>query len=176
MYSDDDIQYALETTEVLLEPDRRIDTFGTTNFEFHLVTPLMDSVDKVRVRNGFVCAERPTILTPDPYDSFSHEGFSEQAQAFFEWLRRNHPGSSGEMLKYGFHFRKDRVTESLINDGFEIVRDRVLEDVRQSNNPLSAVIVGVDDAWEFCLLKFTIEMIEKSRGTNIFDFKRRGLL
>ena len=28
MYSQDDIQYALESTKVLLEPDRRIDTFG----------------------------------------------------------------------------------------------------------------------------------------------------
>jgi hypothetical protein len=27
-----------------------------------------------------------------------------------------------------------------------------------------------------CLLKFTVEMIEKSQGINLFDFKRRGLL
>ena len=32
----DDIAYAMETTKVVHEPDRRIDTFGTTNFEFHL--------------------------------------------------------------------------------------------------------------------------------------------
>jgi len=175
MYSDDDIQYALETTEVLMEPDRRIDTFGTTTFEFHLVSQLMDQVDKVRVRTGSVCAEKPTIVRPDPYDEFTHEGFGEQAAAFFEYLQRNFP-QSGEMLKYGFHFRKDSVSEEIVSDGFENVRDRVMEDVRQSNNPLSAVIAGVDDAWEFCLLKFTIEMIEKSKGINIFDFKRRGLL
>jgi hypothetical protein len=34
----------------------------------------------------------------------------------------------------------------------------------------------VDDAWEVCLLKFTIEMIERSAGENIGDFKRRGLI
>ncbi len=32
MHSPDDVQYAMETTRVLLEPDRRIETFGTTSF------------------------------------------------------------------------------------------------------------------------------------------------
>jgi len=42
--------------------------------------------------------------------------------------------------------------------------------------PLSAVIQGVDDAWEVCLLKFTIDMIERSSGGNIGDFRKRGLI
>src|SRR6187402_3313764 len=42
MHSPDNIQYALETTRVLLEPDRRIDTFGDTRFEFQLLSELMD--------------------------------------------------------------------------------------------------------------------------------------
>ena len=50
MYSQDDIQYALEFTQILLEPDRRIDTFGSTSFEFHLISELMDSVNETRVR------------------------------------------------------------------------------------------------------------------------------
>ena len=48
----DDIAYAMENTVVLHEPDRLIDTFGTTNFQFHLLTEPMDSVGKVRVREG----------------------------------------------------------------------------------------------------------------------------
>jgi hypothetical protein len=39
-----------------------------------------------------------------------------------------------------------------------------------------AVIEGVDDAWEVCLLKFAIDMIGKSTDINVFDFKRKGLL
>jgi hypothetical protein len=38
------------------------------------------------------------------------------------------------------------------------------------------VISGVDETWEISLLKFTVEMIEKSQKINLFDFKRRGLL
>jgi hypothetical protein len=47
--------------------------------------------------------------------------------------------------------------------------------VEESNEPLSAVIQGVDDAWEVCLLKFTIDLIERSSADNLGDFRRRGL-
>ncbi len=45
MHSEFDFQYAMENTKVLHEPDRRIDTFGTTQFEFQLVSELMDSAN-----------------------------------------------------------------------------------------------------------------------------------
>ena len=174
MYSRDDIQYALEATEILLEPDRRIDTFGSTSFEFHLITELMDSVTETRVREGTVHADRPTIIKPEAYAELAFEGFSDQAQAFARWMEDN--VSDISILKYGFSFRKDQVREDLVNEPYEAVRDRVLERVEKQSNPLTAVIHGVDDTWEICLLKFTVEMIGKSQGINVFDFKRRGLL
>ncbi len=176
MYTDDDIQYALEMTRVLHEPDRRIDTFGTTTFNFHLVSELMDKANEVRVRQGVVHAERPRILKPDPYEDFNFEGFGEQAQAFSEWFKRHVQRGGLALLKYGFSFRRDSVTEEIIHDSFQTVCDRVVTRVNESSNPLNAVICGVDDTWEISLLRFTVEMIEKSQGINIFDFKRRGLL
>lgn len=174
MYSDDDIQYALEATEVIHEPDRRIDTFGTTRFEFHLITELMDSVGEVRVRNGFMNAERPKILKPDPYEDLFFEGFGEQAQVFADWFKRHATDLS--MVRYGFNFKKDGVTEDRVHDPYPVVRDRIVERVVRSGNPMTAVIHGVDDAWEICLLKFTVQLIHSSRDINLFDFKRRGLM
>ncbi|MFK5921595.1 MAG: hypothetical protein QM496_05405 [Verrucomicrobiota bacterium] len=174
MYSDDDIQYALETTKILHEPDRRIDTFGTTSFQFVLVSQLMDSVSQVRVRNGTIDAERPRILRPEGYDDFSFEGFGEQAEAFREWFKRS--GGDMAFLKYGFNFAKRNVTESIVHEGLAEVCDRVIEDIRSSGNPFRAVIQGVDDTWEISLLKFSMEMIRQSHGINEFDFKRKGLL
>ena len=57
-------------------------------------------------------------------------------------------------------------------------RDRLTDRLRRriSVQPLSAVIQGVDDAWEVCLLKFTIDMIERSAGGNLGDFRKRGLI
>lgn len=174
MYSEDDIQFAIESTEVLHEPDRRIDTFGSTKFEFFLITEMMDSVNEVRVRNGTMTAEKPQILRPEPYSELSFEGFGDQAEQFAEWLRDH--GHDFSLLRYGFNFRRDNVSQEVIRDDFGTVRDRVLKDVHSKNDPMHAVISGVDDAWEICLLKFTVQMIEKSHGINVFDFKRRGLL
>jgi hypothetical protein len=52
MHTTDNIQYALATTRVLREPDRRIDTFGETRFEFQLISELMDRTGEVRIRTG----------------------------------------------------------------------------------------------------------------------------
>lgn len=173
-YSQDDIVYAMETTQVLHQPDRRIDTFGATSFEFSLVTELMDCANQVRVREGRIDAERPKILRPDGYEELSFEGFGEQADAFKEWLTNS--GGDLAFLKYGFNFIRGNLTESIVHDSIEVVSDRVVEDVRSSNNPLSAVISGIEDGWEFCLLKFTMDMVQESHGINVFDFKRRGFL
>ena len=174
MFSDDDIYYAMEMTRVAHEPDRRIDTFGTTNFEFILLSELMDSVNKVRVRSGRICAERPTIVKPEAYSELMFEGFGEQAQAFEDWMRRHAADLS--FLKYGFNFRKSDVKEQMVHESMENVEERVVREQVDLGDPGSAVIVGVEDTWEICLLRFTMEMIQKSQGINIFDFKRRGLL
>ena len=39
-----------------------------------------------------------------------------------------------------------------------------------------ALIAGVDDAWEVCLLKFSMEMIQRSAGGNVAEWTRRGLV
>jgi hypothetical protein len=57
-----------------------------------------------------------------------------------------------------------------------MVVGKLMDEVRTSGNPMRAIIQSVDDTWEISLLKFTVDMIEKSQGINVFDFKRRGLL
>jgi hypothetical protein len=169
-----DIQYALENTQVLHEPDRRIDTFGSTHFEFQIVTELMDTVGAVRVREGRIEAEKPLILRPELPGQFDFEGFGPEVAGFGEFLRDNLHKLA--ILKYGFKFRKGDISEQIIHESMEEVTGKLLSDIRSSGNPMRAVIQGVDDTWEICLLKFTVEMIEKSQNINLFDFKRRGLL
>lgn len=178
MHSPDDIQYALETTRVLREPDRRIDTFGETRFEFQLLSELMDRTGEVRIRTGEVEAQRPRILRPDAYREIELEGFDENARRRLDSLleRMRGEGANLSFLQYGFQFRRTQVQEEIVHDSLEAVRDRVLEDIRRTGNPARAIIEGVDDAWEVSLFKFSLEMILRSRDINAFDFKRRGLL
>ncbi len=174
MLSYDEISWALENSEVLHTPDRRIDTFGATNFEFTLISELMDDVNKVRIREGKMCAERPTIIRPEGYADLMFEGFGEHADAFAAWFKDH--ASDLSFLKYGFTFAMRDFSESIVTDSMQAVCDRVVEDVRSSGNPSRAVIAGVDDTWDISLLKFNMDMIQKSHEINEFDFKRRGLL
>ena len=176
MHTEYDIQYALEMTKVLHEPDRRIDTFGSTEFEFQIVSELMDSINATRIRTGRIEAEKPLIMRPDPASvaNFDFEGFGPEALAFGDFLRENL--SRLAVLKYGFKFRMNDMKEEIIHEPMPEVCGKLLDELRTTGNPMRAVIAGVDDTWEICLLKFTVEMIEKSQKINLFDFKRRGLL
>lgn len=174
MLNEDAFQYAIDNTHVFRAPLRRIDTFGTTKFRFYLVTELMDHVDRVRVRGGHLHAERPQILTPDYLQRTLAEGFGEQAEEFVGWLRRHAPQLA--MLKYGFQFRKTELTESLVHCSVEEMLGRLNDEVDRSEDPMSAIIRGVDEGWEVCLLKFATDMIESSAPENLGDWKRRGLI
>lgn len=175
MFSEDDIHYAFTVTETLVEPARRLETFGSTNFDFQLISEPMDAVGQVRIREGRVQAERPVLLRPEGMRDLEFEGFDDsQSAAFARWLKE----SMGKIafLQYGFNFKKSDVTESTVHEPLAAVQDRLVNAAQQGNNSSLAVIYGVDDTWEICLLKFTLEMAQKSHGINVFDFKRRGLL
>lgn len=174
MYSEFDFQYAMENTKVLHEPDRRIDTFGSTQFEFHLVSELMDQVNVTRVRQGRIDAAKPMILKPEGMDNWNFDGFGPGGQAFGEWFKDHLKDIA--VLRYGFTFTRSDINEHLVHEPVTAVCDRIIEDTRISGNPMRAIIQGVDDTWEISLLKFTFEMIQKSHNINIFDFKRRGLI
>lgn len=178
MPSQDDIQYAMETTRVLHEPDHRIQTFGETRFEFQLLSEPMDQVGKVRIRTGEVEAMKPRILRPEPYRNIELEGFDDNARARLDALvdKLRSEGKDLAFLQYGFRFKRGAVNEELVHDSIEAVRTRVLEDIRRTGNPSRAIIEGVDDTWEISILKFSFEMILHSHEINAFDLKRKGLI
>ena len=159
---------------MLYEPDRRIDTFGSTRFEFQLISEPMDSVGQVRIREGEFEASKPQIIRPEGFQEIATEGVGDHAKKFFDWLEKE--GQMPKVLQYGFNFKRSEVSEELIHEPLESVRGRLTEEAKQEGRPMLAVIEGVDDAWEICLLRFSVEMISKSQDINVFDFKRKGLL
>ena len=113
------------------------------------------------------------ILTPEHLLRLLLAGFGEPARRYAERLREY--ANNVAILRYGFRFHRSEVTEHTVRDTIEAVIGRTRREAETSEQ-LSAVIHGVDDAWEVCLLKFTIDLIERSSGGNIGDFRRRGLL
>lgn len=174
MNTPDDIQYALEETHILYEPDRRINTFGDTRFQFVLLAEPMDAAGQTRVRHGWIEAERPKIIRPEAYKSVEIEGFSDEGSRFLDWLASQ--GALKALLQYGFQFRRSEVSEELLHEPLENVKGRLVDEFKAKGDPMRTIIEGVDDTWEICLLKFTVDMIQKSHDINIFDFRRKGLL
>jgi hypothetical protein len=49
----------------------------------------------------------------------------------------------------------------------------VRADVKSKEDPLGAVLVGVDKPWEVCLLKLMVDVVENSVQKNITDLRRQ---
>ncbi|MFZ0916847.1 MAG: hypothetical protein WAN04_08125, partial [Candidatus Udaeobacter sp.] len=126
------------------------------------------------VRNGKIHAERPQILPPEHYCRLWLDGFGEKAERYIEQLREH--ARNIAVLRYGFQFRKTDLSEQTLRDSLDSVINRTRRKVESKSESLSAVIHGVDDAWEVCLLKFTIDLVERSSGNNLGDFRKRGLI
>lgn len=166
-----DFWYAVNNTEVVLSPRSRLETFGSTLINYRLVTELMDVVGQVRVREGRIQAFRPEILTSQSLmESPLGEGFSSgQAKDFVRWLQEHE--AEIILLKYGFKIRQETLTESIIHDSIDNVVDRVKTDMQARNDPLSALVVGVDEPWEVCLLKLLFEVVKQSAPSNARDLR-----
>lgn len=172
----DNFLYAMETSRVLHEPDRRIATFGETRFQFQLISELMDRSGEVRIRSGEMEACKPMLIRPNP--DMEWDGFGDEARERLANLLENlqQKGMDLAFLQYGFRFRRSTVTEEIVKEPLESVSARLLEEVRRTGNPMLAILEGVDDAWEIALVKFSLEMIAQSHPINHFDFKRKNLL
>jgi hypothetical protein len=165
-----DFWYAVNNTEVVAVPQNRLETFGTTMVNYYLVSELMDSVDKVRVREGKLKAFRPQIITPPTITDEMLDGFGAEAQDYAKWLQQH--AQDMQMLKYGFKVQKQEINDYILSDPISDVVDRVKEDIAERNDPLGAVLVGVDRPWEVCLLKLMVELVQGSAHENMQDIRQ----
>ena len=131
MFTADDFQYALENTRLLLGPRRKIETFGNTQFRFHLLTESMDRVNEVRIRAGTIHAERPLLLTPSTTRVSCWRISAKR--------RRSSPIGCGSPAgrwrrcsSTDFQFRRSEVSENVVHDSFEAVSERVRAEVELS--------------------------------------------
>lgn len=174
MWKQDDFEYALENTRIVVPPRRRIETFGTSVVNYYLVTEEMDAVNLSRVREGEIHAERPQIVAPNYMARVLLEGFGEAAHEYADALAARLKNFA--FLKYGFRIRKADIRAYDVAEPLERALDNVRQRVEAKNDPFSTVLTGVDVAWEVCLLKFMVDLIQASAQGNMDDLRGRGLL
>lgn len=168
-----DFWYAVNNTDVKVMPSRHLETFGNTIVNYHLISELMDDTGKIRVREGKLEAGRPQIITPDAYSRTAMEGFGEEAQQYVDWLREHEQDI--RVLQYGYRLKQESYRENVISGALDPVVERVKKDVAALNDPMSAVVVGVDDPWDVCLVRLFWEVIQSSALFNIREMQSRKL-
>jgi len=165
-----DFWYASMHTEVLLAPKKALETFGATLVNYHLVAEVLDDPRKVRVREGRLEAHKPALITPEEYVQDELDGFGEEARRYYEFLKQNE--DSIRILQYGYSLRQEAFSEQVVTDSLDAVLARVVEEAKASDDPFSAVIKGVDDPWDVCLVKFFWLEATSSAPYNIREFER----
>lgn len=168
-----DFWFAVNNTEIVVPPKRHLETFGNTIINYYMVSELMDSIGKVRVREGRMQALRPQIITPSSYSNTLTEGFGEQAKQYLEWLKEHE--DTVRILRYGYTLKQEAFSEQVLTENPEAVLARVKADVANKKDPFAAVIKGVDDPWDVCLVRLFWTVIQNSAPANIRELHERRM-
>ena len=164
-----DFWYAVNHTEVLQLPANPLETFGSTIVNYHLLTEMMDSTAKVRVREGRIEAFKPQIVTPSDFGRTMLDGFDDESGRYMEWLQRNE--SNLMILKYGFSIKKQEVNDHILSEKMEVAIEQVQQHLNEKQDPIAALLVGVEEPWEVCLLKLMVETIQRSARKHVTDLR-----
>jgi len=168
MDMDEKVKYALEHTELIRPPQQRLATFGSTTMNYYVVTGLAEGISVVR--DGKVIAERPRIVTPSYLIRL--EGFSETARNYISMMAREQPDEPGVFYRYKNEARGMDVVSESTRDVIGKLNARMEEE----QDPLSAIIKGVEELWDVSLLMFIYHLTRKSVSSNVAEFSRRGFL
>lgn len=155
-------------------PKNHLETFGSTHLHYHMVSELMDTVNRIRVREGAIQSQRPQIITPTCYAQEMLDGFGNEANQYIDWLREH--AKDMRILQYGFKIQKTELSEQVVSGNVKEIIDQVKKQITDKNDPMTAVIYGVDDPWDVCLLKFMVDVIRNSAPYNFNELGRHNLL
>ena len=170
---DFDRWYAAKTARFILEPRHRLETFGNTLVNYHLISELDDHPGKIRVREGRLEAHQPLVITPNlaPIEA---EGLGDEAKAYLEFLKETEKHL--RILRYGYHLKSDNFSEQIVTDRLSVVTERVKGEVIESNDAFAAVVQCVDDPWDVALVELWLREVNRSARGNIDELQKNGNL
>ena len=170
---DFDRWYAAKSARFLVEPSHRLETFGNTLVNYHLVSELPDYPGKVRVREGRLEAHQPLVITPH-FSEVEMDGFGDEAKAYMEFLKETE--ANLRILQYGYHLKSDNFSEQIVTDRLSVVTERVKSEVLASNDKFAAVVQCVDEPWDVALVELWLREVNRSARGNIDDLQKSGKL
>ena len=165
--------YAAKSARFLIEPSHRLETFGNTLVNYHLISELEDHPGKIRVREGRLEAHQPLVITPrlSPIET---EGLGDEARDYLEFLREHEKNL--RILQYGYHLKSDNFSEQIVTDRLSVVTERVKDEVLSSNDKFAAVVQCVDEPWDVALVELWLREVNRSARDNIRELNDSGRL
>ena len=170
---DFDRWYAAKSARFLLEPSHRLETFGNTLVNYHIISELEDHPGKVRVREGRLEAHQPRVIMPH-FQETEFEGFGEEAREYFEFLRQTE--EKLRILQYGYHLKSDNFSEQIVTESIDAVTERVKAAVEETNDKFAAVLQGEDEPWDVALVELWRREVSRSASKNIRELNDSGKL
>lgn len=162
------LKHVLENTEVVRAPRQTLATFGSTSIDYYVVTSLAGGASVVR--DGRVMAERPRVVTP--LYLLNVEGFSEQAKGYAERMFTERPDEPGIFYSY----KNVPGNMEVVSERVEVILEKLGERLEEEDNPLSAILRGIEESWDVSLLVFIYDLTSRSFRSNAADFTRKGFL
>ncbi len=168
-----DFRYAVSNTELIVTPEGMLETFGNTMVSYVHVCETMDDIERCRIRTGCMKLLRPQIVTPSAYSEMILDGFGEEARKYAEWLRDHEDAL--RILRYGYTLRRETTSEETVTRRIDDVVADAKKDVEACKDPYLALVKGVDDPWDVCLVRLFWEIVSRSTRHNMEEMSKRHL-
>lgn len=155
-----DFVYAVRHTEILHAPKRILDPFDQTTIDYTLIAQPMDNPNQTCIREGKLQTFPPHLVLPQDIFTQELEGFGQQAQKYLEFLKQH--ASRIRILRYSYRLRRETYRETIVNEPIELIREQALARHTESTNPYAALVQGVDEPWDVCLLHLFMKLVQAS--------------
>lgn len=171
-----DFVYAVRHTEIVRAPERILDPFDQTTIDYTLLAEPMDDPGKTRVREGKLQTFPPRLVLPGDLSTQELEGFGPQAQQYLDFLKSH--AAQIRILRYSYRLKREMYSETLLSEPLETVKARALEAQQRRQNPYGALVIGVDEPWDVCLLHLFMRLVQASvpRAIRAFETKAKSNL
>jgi hypothetical protein len=154
-------------TKILIQPKHTIPTFGNFSIKYYFLASL--DMRKTRLREGSISFEKPKIILTEKIGEL-FEGYGHDVEKFINEIYYE---LSQELRIIGYHFKHEAAQNKIMLEPFSAVLRKIRE--QSVDESRMAIITGVDTSFELSILKFTLEMINRSFPGNITELEEHGL-
>lgn len=168
-----DFTYAIQHTEILHAPRQIINPRNETQIDYMLITPLMDNPFQTNVREGTI---QTLPVSADPEDELQageqeYEGFGPESERYMDFLEQD--AEHVRIFQYTYRLKREGYNEYVIDKPIDIVRAEMIERYKHTTNPYAALVQGVEEPWDVCLLHLFMRLVQEAVPKTIEALDKR---